>query len=369
MQKIISYFVIVLATTLLFFVNACTDSPIDEEFGSISGFITDAQSGEPLRAVNITLTPSGLSAVSGSDGRYEFVDLKPNQYTIQASRTGYQTNTKVVNVPRGNSVSCDIPLSPNSEPSTSVSLAVSETSVDFGTDISSYSLSLNNTGNASVGFEIDYNCDWLSITPISGIISGGGSQSITLSVNRQLLDGDATTTIQIKNVNDESVITVTVSASGNNEDPIIVTSGLMAYYTFDDGTANDKSGNNVNAILYGNPQLPTTSDWGRYLVLNSTLQSQYLKIPYNLFYNKHSWSVSFWIKDFGSGCIFAAQNTDSCDFDFDDAPELWVYEWTYNKFWISYDDLGIEETEQADFFDFNCNNIQYASYCAYRHQY
>ena len=53
------------------------------------------------------------------------------------------------------------------------------------------------------------------------------------------------------------------------------------------------------------------------------MQHQYLNIPYNLFNGRSTWSVSFWIKDFGPGNIFSAQSTNNTN-EYYDTPKLWA---------------------------------------------
>ena len=78
--------------------------------GNILGKITDAKSGEVLQGVNVTIVPSGTSRTTGGDGYFEFRDLEPKQYEIQAQKNGYITNSKIVNVVAGRDVSGDIQL-------------------------------------------------------------------------------------------------------------------------------------------------------------------------------------------------------------------------------------------------------------------
>ena len=59
----------------------------DEEdlTGSIYGKVTDTQSGEVLHGATVTLTPGGISRTTGDDGTYEFLNLEPGQYQVEAS--------------------------------------------------------------------------------------------------------------------------------------------------------------------------------------------------------------------------------------------------------------------------------------------
>lgn len=81
-------------------------------FGTISGTVTDINTGEPIGNVSLTISPSGKTSVTGSDGNYEFVDLEATQYKIQARHATYKTDTKTVNVLAGETVRGDMQLTP-----------------------------------------------------------------------------------------------------------------------------------------------------------------------------------------------------------------------------------------------------------------
>ena len=89
----------------------CTDDEYTL-FGTISGTVTDINTGEPIGNVSLTLSPSGKTSVTGSDGNYEFVDLQATQYKIQARHIDYKTDTKTVNVLAGETARGDMSLSP-----------------------------------------------------------------------------------------------------------------------------------------------------------------------------------------------------------------------------------------------------------------
>src|SRR5690242_541350 len=60
----------------------------------VRGRVVDAQTGRPLRRVNVTVTGGGLareglSASTDDDGRYEVTNLPGGRLTIEASRSGY----------------------------------------------------------------------------------------------------------------------------------------------------------------------------------------------------------------------------------------------------------------------------------------
>ncbi len=101
-----------IALAVLFLSASCAKN-IEDLSGSIYGKVTDVETGEPLQSVTITISPGGYSAVSGSTGTFEVLDLTPDQYEIQAQKSGYSTNTKRVTVTSGLTSSGDITLQSN----------------------------------------------------------------------------------------------------------------------------------------------------------------------------------------------------------------------------------------------------------------
>ena len=58
----------------------------------IRGRVTAAATGEPLRRAQVTLntgTPGSRSTTTDADGRYEFSQLAPGQFTVSATKAGY----------------------------------------------------------------------------------------------------------------------------------------------------------------------------------------------------------------------------------------------------------------------------------------
>ena len=412
------YFLQLALAVALLCLGGCNENE-EAQTGSIAGFVLDANTGEPVRAANITLSPVGLSAVSGSDGMFEFVDLKAGKYNIQASKSGYITNTKTVIVSEGRVASGDIMLTPSSgEMSLSVSyidfgtsqtvasfqiqnnaangtfqwsvvkegtadwLTVSPTSgttgagqqspvtltvdrqlvttsqtvnlrvtnntsgnsialpvsvgyssgtltvtpnpVDFGTTALTRQMTIHNSGSTTVNYEINYDCAWLTVSPVGGTVSAGSSVTVSLALNRDAFTGSAQTILQVRNTADGSYTSVTVTATndgGSQGGDIVVPGGLQCYYTFDNNTANDLTDNGIDAQLMNSATITTNS--GRLCLKLNQVTDDYLNIPYNLFSGLTNWSVCFWIKDFGPGNIFSGWNTGSGS-AYGDAPLFWA---------------------------------------------
>lgn len=95
--------------------NSCADEPDYEAFGTLHGIVTDAASADCVQGATVTLSPGGKTQTTGSDGRYQFTDIDPMQYTVTVQKTGYMTNRKMVTVLSGEATEANISLQKASE--------------------------------------------------------------------------------------------------------------------------------------------------------------------------------------------------------------------------------------------------------------
>lgn len=109
MKKYALYLIIIICGAC--FNISCSDEPDLNLYCTINGQVTDAQTGEPIKAASVVLTPSGMTTVSGSDGTFEFTRLDADQYIVIVQSDGYMTNRKTVNAIAGESLHVDVPLS------------------------------------------------------------------------------------------------------------------------------------------------------------------------------------------------------------------------------------------------------------------
>jgi outer membrane protein OmpA-like peptidoglycan-associated protein len=84
-------------------------SPTTPATGTVTGVITDSETGRPLQAT-ITAQGSGISATSGADGRFS-MDLPSGSWTLVATSEGRNQGMTQVQVNPGNSVPVSISLS------------------------------------------------------------------------------------------------------------------------------------------------------------------------------------------------------------------------------------------------------------------
>ena len=83
-----------LAVFVLFVVAVPT---AEAQTGKLTGVVTDAQSGVPLEGAQLILQGTGITALTGSNGRYFLVNVPPGTYTVLVRRIGY-TSAEVRNV-------------------------------------------------------------------------------------------------------------------------------------------------------------------------------------------------------------------------------------------------------------------------------
>ena len=75
--------------------SSCTQESYDI-YTSIDGFVYDEADNTPLEGVTVTITPGGKSMVTGGDGFFQFPSLDPQQYSLLAQKSGYESNKRTV---------------------------------------------------------------------------------------------------------------------------------------------------------------------------------------------------------------------------------------------------------------------------------
>ena len=202
---------------------SCSEDVVST-FGSVYGIVTDAETGEPLRNVSITLSPGNETTVTGNDGHYEFADLEAGLYKLQFSLYGYATTSRQVTVVAGKRCTADAVLSHSNSPgggnddtgggnddtgdnggdkgAASVGLNVKE--LDFGDSETEMSFNLYNLEDATADlvWEIDpelHKC--LTVSPMSGTLPAGYYNTIKVTLNRATMTSDIDTSIDIYDLN------------------------------------------------------------------------------------------------------------------------------------------------------------------------
>ena len=186
---------------------ASCEKPETIKYGRIQGFVTSNVTNEPIQGVDVSLSPSGLSAVTGSDGRYEFNDIEVGQYTVQGMKTGYESNTKRVSVYENAVAVGDMQLKP-----ATTGFSVNVDYLDFGQNFSTLTFKIiNASASQPMSWEIFESLNWLTVTPNSGNLQGGQEATLTVTIDRSLIHQNTTGNITVHSADMEKVIPVSVS--------------------------------------------------------------------------------------------------------------------------------------------------------------
>lgn len=121
----------------------------------------------------------------------------------------------------------------------------------------------------------------------------------------------------------ETIDDILGTGSASESEEVYIQSGLMAYYTFDNNTANDITENKLNGTLMNKPSFVsnTTNGQGKAIFFNS-LKEQYMNIPYNPFKTITNYTITMWVKDFGYGSFIKIED------EIDDNP---IFEFYYDE--------------------------------------
>ena len=200
MKKIISLFLVVLFLTSIF--GSC--NPIVDERGSVYGVVTDKATGEPVKNANVQLRPSGETALTGDDGRYEFTELKDGEYTLVVSKTEYTDliDDYVITVDGDKAVRRDVQI--EKIPALFRILDANGKDIeelDFGTmaDDNVRLFNIFNSSTAVLEYEIYKTASWIvNVTSVEGVLHPGLSKSIVVTIDRSMLSlGNNVTTMTI----------------------------------------------------------------------------------------------------------------------------------------------------------------------------
>lgn len=206
--------------SVLFVTTACDKEEEYNVFGGVYGKISSADTKAAISGAQVMLSPGNITAVTGRDGSYEFVELEPGQYRLSVTASGYIENSRQVSVISGESVICDMQLT--SEKSVS-DVSLSTKSLQFGTTYNERDLVINNIGNSPISWQItNITVDWLSVSPSVGSTSEGKSSTVKVMIDRSKITKDVNTSFNVEAAGGSQSVQVFVSykntSSGNEGD-------------------------------------------------------------------------------------------------------------------------------------------------------
>ena len=242
-MKLVMGVVLVLALGLL-----STSCKKEVATGKIQGLVTNYATSEPIQGVNISLSPTGASAVTGSDGRYEFNNLEPGNYTVQGTKSGFESNTKNITITSGNVSSGDMQLRP-----AATGFRLNVDYLDFGTNFTQMSFKIINVSTTNaMSWEIVESLNWLETSPSTGSIQGGQETTVNVAIDRSLLSQTTTANITVRSADHSVVLPINVTVSGDNAPQL-----QLSETTLDFGT----TANNLSFSVMNVGPIGTTLNW------------------------------------------------------------------------------------------------------------
>ena len=291
--------------------------------GRIVGLVSDyANANVPVAGASVSLVQQGFVKVTGSDGRFEFNNLEPGSYTIAVMANNFQATTQMTVVKAGETSTCDFSLHHGA-----LDVSLSTLSLTFGKNIDQLTFYITNNTNQLLTFSISDVPDYVTISPMTGTLAAKSKQAIIVTVpDRSHVTTTGTQIIRVNVGTDSYAFMLTMKnenvspeetggdVSGGGDEPggggepsgdtaKDVTRGLLAYYNFDNGTANNAAGTQNNGVIMGEAQFitDTPNGEGKALFLD---QEQYVNVARNPLNGKRAYSISLWAKDFGTGYLF-----------------------------------------------------------------
>lgn len=170
--------------------------PSGSELGEIFGHVLElGDDGRPVSNVMLSLSPSGKTSITGSDGYYRFDSVDPGTYSISYSAQGY-INGEDRNIIVGPGKSIEHPIHIELEIN---NLQVQPEELDFGSNpqITTLSINIQNKYTHSLTYEITNNCGWITtVKPDRGTLEYKGVASIIVVVDWGLMPiGENVTTL------------------------------------------------------------------------------------------------------------------------------------------------------------------------------
>lgn len=195
--------------------TSCSEDP-EVSVGSITGNVVNNMT-DYVGVPGVSVSFNGQSTFTDEAGYFEFFDVQPGNYTLQFTKSGYNTATKAVNVVAGQDTRVYVQMQPTAQ---EAKITINPTSINFGTTQTEMSVTITNNGNATAEWVLDYSANWLSASMNAGSIQAGRTQSITFYADRNFLSGQATTIVNLQAFGNSYPISVSCS-------PVNATSGLL----------------------------------------------------------------------------------------------------------------------------------------------
>lgn len=197
-----------------------------EDLGTatIYGVVSDKVTGEPVKSADVELLPVGIKTRTGTDGHYEFNNLKAGNYQICINLTNYQDVQSQIELGIGQSLRRDVSmelLPPALRVVNDARQDISE--LNYGTAKTDVSRSFNlfNDGAETLKWKITYTADWIkSVSIKEGVLEPSKTEAIIVIIDRSVLTEEQNiTTLHITSNNGSKQLTLKVGDFPEVEEP------------------------------------------------------------------------------------------------------------------------------------------------------
>lgn len=199
------FFVVLILTAFTTIWTGCNNED-NYVLGSITGVVSDAATGEPIKNANVKLKPRGETTLTGTDGAFQFSNIPDGTYSLFISKNGYEDldDDYVIWVGNGTSVRRDVQLS-SAFGTFSLSVNGEEVnSIDFGNNysFSTLQVSVLNNGSTSISeIQFTHSANWIKYPSPSftlNDIEPYTGKSFDVEIDRSKLNiGDNTSYISV----------------------------------------------------------------------------------------------------------------------------------------------------------------------------
>jgi hypothetical protein len=100
-----------LLLSVLLLVAGCDEETLGPETrGTLTGVVQDAETNDPIAQANVTTAPPTQSVLTGEDGSFEIADIPTGNYSIEATKTKYNSRAVEVRVQENQTTSATLLL-------------------------------------------------------------------------------------------------------------------------------------------------------------------------------------------------------------------------------------------------------------------
>ncbi len=181
--------------------NSCDPPTEAETTGSIEGIIYDASSSQQLGGVTVTTEPITSSKITDTNGGFLIEGVEPETYTLQAAKSGFNTNSTTVMVVAGETTTADLQLEPLAP-----ELSVSTVLLNYGTSATNLTFTITNSGIGTLTWNVISSANWIAVNPANGSTESE-SDVVSVTVDRTAMSfGNHYETITIaSNANSKTI--------------------------------------------------------------------------------------------------------------------------------------------------------------------